>query len=166
MSHNSTETEIRPYCLHSLPKEILENISYHVAKLDAESLLNLHCTCRYVFSVSGRKDCVAQCLVASTGDPDDALCIAAKHGDKHIVELLCERYGANPNEYYGDALTLSAMNGHTDVVEILCERFGADARNGVALMWAAKNGHDGIVKMLCRRFDIDVIDFNDVSMSL
>lgn len=84
---------------------------------------------------------------------------AAEQGHTKIVDLLLNKYGANPNVYESDALiqhtplTVAAQNNHYEIVRMLAEK-GADLNafsTGVrqtALMWAADKGAEESVREL------------------
>jgi ankyrin repeat protein len=97
--------------------------------------------------------------------PSDSLHLAARDGDKDIVELLLQRPDIEPNAYYGRYNTTplheAISGGHLKVVEALLLHPRVDVnsvyKNGrSALMCAVNEGHSGIVNALLQRPDIDI----------
>ena len=87
------------------------------------------------------------------------LFFAAENGHTNIVDLLLNKYGANPNVYASNSLiqhtplTAAAKNNHSEIVKMLAEKganlnaFSTGSRN-TALMWAVQNNAEDAVREL------------------
>jgi ankyrin repeat protein len=100
---------------------------------------------------------------------------AADHGCTHLVKLLLEIDGINPNlvspEWESFPLILAAEGGHSTVVELLLATVNVDPnvkdlwKSASALHCACKKGNVSIVKQLLARGDIDVNSRDQQSFS-
>jgi ankyrin repeat protein len=97
--------------------------------------------------------------------PSESLYLAARDGDKDIVELLLQRPDIEPNAHYGRYNTTSLheaiSGGHLEVVEALLLHPQVDVNcvdedGWSALMCAVNKGHSSIVNALLQRPDLDI----------
>jgi ankyrin repeat domain-containing protein 50 len=95
----------------------------------------------------------------------ESLYLAARDGDKDIVELLLQRPDTQPNAHYGKCnmtpLHEAVSSGHLKVVEVLLlhpqvDVNCVDKKGQSALMCAVNEGHSGIVRALLQCPDIDI----------
>jgi ankyrin repeat domain-containing protein 50 len=97
--------------------------------------------------------------------PSESLYLAARDGDKDIVELLLQQPDIEPNAHYGRYNTTplheAISGGHLTIVEALLlhpqvDVNSVDKGGWSALIYAAKEGHSDIVNALLQRPDIDI----------
>jgi ankyrin repeat domain-containing protein 50 len=95
----------------------------------------------------------------------ESLYLAARDGDKDIVELLLQRPDIEPNAHYGRYNTTplheAISGGHLKVVEVLLlhpqiDVNSVDEDGRSALIYVAKEGHSDIGNALLQRSDIDI----------
>jgi ankyrin repeat protein len=95
----------------------------------------------------------------------ESLYLAARDGDKDMVELFLQQPDIEPNTRYGEQDTTplheAISGGHLKIVEALLLHPQVDVNcvdeNGMsALMYAARKGHRDIVNALLQRPDIDI----------
>jgi ankyrin repeat domain-containing protein 50 len=97
--------------------------------------------------------------------PSESLYLAARDGDKDIVELLLQRPDTEPNAHYGNENTTplheAISSRHLKVVEALLlhpqvDVNSVDKYGRSALMYAARGGHSDIVNAFLQRSDSDI----------
>ncbi|KAK6088814.1 hypothetical protein SCUP234_00018 [Seiridium cupressi] len=142
--------------------EAADNGNWEIAKIILEKRQHLNCDNVFHQAATGTDDQeVLEALWEYTKGSishdkiDESLYDAADMEKTWAVQLLLEKFGADPNaqgDEYGNALTASAYDGTLPIMKILLDH-GADVNSpvGWALQTAATEGHVEVVRELLVR---------------